>query len=337
MSDRIGVLLTKHFFQEDIDYLSSNVLENVSFIVPSEFTTEAIADAVKNDVNVLFGPHIAKSILDNGKSLQLLQVPWTGVEALGFELLRKYDIAVCNSHSNATVTAEYAVALMMAIAKKVPFHDRQLRLGKWCRPKRGIDDSFMPPVSINGKTIGFIGYGAIARNIVQFLSGFSVEFIAIAAHDYLTPPAPLKFIGGSSSIEFVVSNSDFLFVTLPLTSKTRGLLRKDLLTKTRPSSYLINISRGEIIDEDDLYFVLENKIIAGAAIDAWYNYPTPDCPDVLPSKKNRFHELDNLVLSPHRAGFASGSLPHLDDAIENINRLATGKPLINRVNLEEGY
>lgn len=336
MSENIRVLMTKPYFSEDIVYLRANLLENVSLVSPQAFTDMAIAEAVKGDIHVLFGPYFSQTVLGNATALRLIQVPWAGVDTVDFELLRRYNIPLCNSHSNADVVAEYALSLMLAIAKKIPFHDGRLRQGKWCRPKRG-DGVFMPPVMIGGKTVGFIGYGEIARAVTQLLSGFSLKFIAVARRDHLDTPAPLSFLGGTDDIEFVVGESDFLFITLPLTDATRGLFDKKLLASMKPSAYLINVSRGETIDEDALYVVLKERRIAGAAIDTWYDYPNVDCPDVMPSTRNAFHELDNLVLSPHRAGFVEGRMPHLDGAIENINRLATGRPLINMVDIESGY
>jgi len=334
--DKIRVLLTKRYFQEDISYLRRNLVESVELIQPAGFTSEAIAQAARDDVHVLLGDHVAKETLDNAKGLRLIQIPWTGVDRLDFELLNKYPVVVCNSHSNAGIVAEYAVGLMMAIVKKIPFHDKQLRLGKWMRPRKNSTDSFFPPDVIAGKTIGFVGYGAIARKITQLLSGFGVSFMAVDARQTAPPPEPLQFLGAPNQAAYVMAQSDIVFVAVPLTAKTAGMINGDLLKRMKPSAYLINISRGEVVNESDLYDTLKERLIAGAAVDTWFDYPTEACPDTLPSTYP-FHELDNLVLSPHRAGFAGGLLPHLDDAIENINRLATGRPLVNCVNPNDGF
>ena len=90
----------------------------------------------------------------------------------------------------------------------------------------------------------------------------------------------------------------------------------------KPVSILINVSRGETIIEKDLFNALKHKDIGFAAIDTWYNYPTKENPVTFSSKKYKFHLLNNIVLSSHRAGYAEGILPHLDDAIENLNRLS---------------
>ena len=334
--DRVRVLLTKQYFETDISYLRSNLAENIELVQPARFTSQDIALAARDDVHVLLGDHISRETLDNARELRLIQIPWTGVDRLDFGLLNQYSIAVCNSHSNAGVVAEYAVGLMMAVVKSIPFHDKQLRQGKWMRPRRNAPDSFLPPYLIAGKTIGFLGYGAVARKIAQLLSGFEVSFVAVDAHPAVEPPEPLRFLGAPDEAAHVMAQADIVFIAVPLTAKTAGMVNAELLKMMKPSAYLINTSRGEVVNESDLYDALKERRIAGAAIDTWFAYPTETCPDTLPSKYP-FHELDNVVMSPHRAGFAGGLLPHLDDAIENINRLATGRPLINRVDLTNGF
>lgn len=330
--DCIRVLLTRRYCDTDLDYMKSKLADNIEMVEPSEFTSDAITLAAREDTDALFGEHVSREILDSAKNLKLIQIPWTGVDRLDFDLLRDYDVPVCNSHSNAGVVSEYAVGLMMAVTKGIPFHDKRLRSGKWMRPGQ---DGFQPPFVLAGKTVGFLGYGAVARNIASILSGFNVKFMAIDARQSETPE-PLDYLGGPEYAPRVMAESDIVFVTLPLTEKTVEMVNAKLLARMKPSAYIINVSRGEIVNEADLYHALKDKRIAGAAIDTWYCYPARADMDAMPSLYP-FHELDNVVMSPHRAGFGDGLLPHLDDAIENLNRLATGRPLINRVDLNEGF
>lgn len=103
------------------------------------------------------------------------------------------------------------------------------------------------------------------------------------------------------------------------------------------SSIFINVSRGEIVNETDLYYALKNNIIGSAGIDTWYNYPSFKNPDVYPSIKHDFHKLDNIILSPHRSGYIEDGFPHLDDAIDNLNKFTKNEQLINIVSLKNGY
>ena len=105
MSQKIRVLLSKDFFEKDLEYIHSQLVENVELVKPAAFTPEAIAGAVKDNIHAILGEPPAKVVLDNAKDLKLIQVPWTGVDRLDFELLKQYPFLVCNSHSNAVVVA----------------------------------------------------------------------------------------------------------------------------------------------------------------------------------------------------------------------------------------
>jgi phosphoglycerate dehydrogenase-like enzyme len=316
--------------------LRAGLRPDVELVTPPAFTPEALLEAVR-DVDALLGDQITQPLLEAGTRLRLIQVPWTGVDRLDFALLRQFTVPVCNSHSNAVPVAEMAVSLMLAIAKKIPLHDARLREGNWMRPKRGEPDSHLPPTLVSGRTAGFLGFGAIARQIAQLLAGFQMRFIATDARADATPPAPLDAVYPPEQLLEVAAQSDLLFVTLPLTPATRGLVNAEVFAAMSPSAYLINTSRGEVVDEEALYTALSTRRIAGAAIDTWYQYPKADQPQVLPSARFPFHALDNLVLSPHRAGFAEGTLPHLGDVVANLNRLAAGEPLINQVDVHAGF
>jgi phosphoglycerate dehydrogenase-like enzyme len=333
---KVKVLATKEFFKQDIEYLLAGLSSNIRLEFPVSFSVEVIAEAA-TEAHVLLGDVVTKEILNNAPCLKLIQVPWTGIERLDFDLIRQYPVIVCNSHSNASAVAEYAVALLLDVMKKIAFHDRNIRYGRWFRPSREHGAPFYPSDRLSGKTVGFIGFGSIARRIAHLLVGFDVEMIAVASKRYEIVPEPLSSIVGLEALDSVIERADILFIAVPLTKKTARLIDGGRLAKMKSTAYLVNIARGEVIPEDDLYEVLANHRIAGAALDAWYNYPRQGQPEAYPSTRNPFHELDNVVLSPHRAAFLKGEIPHLSDVVENLNRFATSQPLINVVNLEEGY
>ncbi len=337
MSGKIRVLATRRFTPEDLQYIRSRVDPNVELMEPADFSADALAEAVQHGVKALLGEPPGKEVLDKAHDLRLIQVPWTGVDRLDFQLLGQYPFAVCNSHSNARIVAEYACSLLLSAAKWIPYHDRRLRRGEWCRPNLGEAALFRPPESLCRKTIAVIGFGAVGRALAQMLSGFGADIRAVAAKPSdKTPSFPSRLVGPERMAE-VVSAADFVVIAVPLTDETRGMIGKNIFERMKRTAYLINVSRGEVVVEEDLYGALSERLIAGAAIDTWYQYPTADIPKVFPSQRFPFHELDNLILSPHRAGFARAEFPHLDDAIENINRLASGKELFNVVELARGY
>jgi phosphoglycerate dehydrogenase-like enzyme len=130
---------------------------------------------------------------------------------------------------------------------------------------------------------------------------------------------------------------DYLFISVPLTESTKGFVNEEFLKELQNTAVLINISRGEVINEDALFVALANKRLLGAGIDTWYNYPKNPNEPTFPSSRNPFHELKNLVMSPHRSAFIAGELPHLDDAALNINRAAEGLDPINIISTQNKY
>lgn len=331
------VLLTKPFFEKDISYIKSKIPKEIEIIVPKNFDENTIKDASK-DADVLFGPLMSESILSNAKNLKYIQVPWTGVDKLDFKLLSKFNVTVCNSHSNSSIVAEHALALMFDSAKKIAYHDGLLRKGEWNRPKPDDSNEITPfSKEIKGSTIGIVGYGAIGQDIHQFLESFSCSFkIFNRTGKFVEEKKNTSFIKIDEVYEHL-NNINFIFIAVALTDKTVDLIDDKFFAALNSESILINISRGEVINEKSLYEALLNNEIAFAGIDTWYNYPTRDNPEIFPSSKYPFHKLTNIVMSPHRAGMIHGGLPHLDDAITNLNRLFEGKDLINVVSLTNKY
>jgi phosphoglycerate dehydrogenase-like enzyme len=331
------VLLTKPFFEKDISYIKNKIHRDIEIIIPNSFDENTIKDAAK-DADVLFGPLMSESILSNAENLKYIQVPWTGVDKLDFELLSKFNVKVCNSHSNSSIVAEHAIALMFDSAKKISYHDALLRHGKWNRPKPDNSNEITPfSKEIKGSTIGIIGYGAIGQNIHHFLENFSCSFkIFNRTGRFADEKKNTSFIKIDEIYEHL-NKIHFIFIAVALTDKTVDLIDNKFFDALNNDSILINISRGEVINEKDLYDALLKNKISFAGIDTWYNYPSKDNPESFPSSKYPFHELSNIVISPHRAGMIDGSLPHLNDAITNLNRIFEGKDLINVVSLTHKY
>lgn len=332
----LQVLATKKFFPQDIEYISSALDGLAELCFPAAYDVDSIA-ASAGTADVLLGGLVSRVVLEQATHCRLIQIPWTGVDALDFSLLSEFSIPACNSHSNSRAVAEYAFALTLALSKQIPVHDRLLRQGQWGRPRPDGSGFFQPPASLVGKTAGILGTGAIGRHLGDMLSAFGMACIGTRKNSGAGIPDGFKEIFPSESHFQVASEADVLIITLPLTSSTRNLIDQDVFQAMKPESFLVSVSRGAIIDQGALFKALDTKMIAGAAIDTWYQYPTADNPDTLPSGDYPFETLDNLILSPHRAGFLAGQMPHLDDAIDNIRRLAQGKPLLNEIMLNEGY
>lgn len=330
------VLLTKSFFDSDLEYMKSRLNPKVELVIPESFDEQTILKYTP-EADVFLGAYFTEPILRMAKKLKLIQIPWTGVNTLDFDLIEKFDFVVCNSHSNSHVVAEHAIALLMDAAKKISYHDSLMRKGNWNRP--GLNENDISPFSktlMNSK-IGLLGFGAIGRDIYNMMAGFNCTFKVFNRTGNPTLNADNISFHSILEVYKELFDLDFVIISIPLTHNTQGLIDQKFFEAMDKNSVLINISRGEVIVEEDLFNSLNTKTIAFSAIDTWYNYPNKNKPLAFPSLKYPFHELDNIVLSPHRAGFVDSGFPHLDDAIENLNRLADDRDLINVVSLKTGY
>ncbi len=334
----INVLLTRKFFPADIRHIQDGVRPGCKLIIPEAFSEEDLLPYAK-DADIFFGPVISKRLCAAADHLRFIQVPWTGVDNLNFDLIREIGVKVCNSHSNAYAVAEQAVALMMDAAKKLSYHDRTMRAGDWNRPKPDGSNKVSPfSKRISGSRSCIVGFGHIGRLIQQYLSGFGCTF-SIADISVTEPrqEGDVSFFP-MDRLDDALNGADFVFLCVPLTDQTRGFWGDAQFRQMGQEAILINTSRGEIVDEDALYRALSGNLIAGAAMDTWYNNPKNpfdiSCP---PSLAHPFQELDNLVLSPHRAAMIAGELPHLDDAILNINRTIEGLDPLNVVSIDNRF
>ncbi|CAF3792398.1 unnamed protein product [Rotaria sp. Silwood1] len=213
-----------------------------------------------------------------------------------------------------------------------------MKEGKW---RLGDDEAVSIP--LRDRKIGLLGYGAINKKVHKFLSGFDVEFHILKRSWEKSDEIIAKKYLPSQLNEFL-TEVDTLIIALPDTDETNNLIgtkELELLGKNK-KSVLVNIARGAIINEEALYNALKNNVIAGAALDVWYNYHPESDGDgkkyLYDSKKFPFHELDNVILSPHRAASPHDDLKRWDEVIENISRFANGeKGFINTVDITKGY
>lgn len=334
----VNVLLTRKFFPADLEYIQKGVKEGTNIIIPEAYTEDVLMQYAET-ADIFLGPVISKRLCEAAKNLKFIQVPWTGVDNLNFDLIREIGVKVCNSHSNAYAVAEHAIALMFDAAKKVSYHDRLMRTGDWNRPKPDKSNVVSPfSKRISGSNIGIIGYGHIGKLIKQNVSALGCKF-----HVNNTRVTE-KYVEGDityypmNELNELLSQVDYVFLTVPLTPQTKGFFGAQAFASMKDDAIMINVSRGEIVDPAAMYDALTNNKIAGVAMDTWYNNPkSPFDNDCKPSLEYPFEKLDNIVLSPHRSAMVVGELPHLDDAIVNINRVADRLEPINVVNIEKKF
>ncbi len=334
----MNVLLTKKMMSQDIEYIQSRLSSDVKLIFPESYDENTLINNV-SEAECILGGFFSEGLLLHAKNLKFAQIPWTGVDNLDFDLLQRHNVVVCNSHSNSEVVAEHALAMMMDATKKLSYHDREMRVGNWNRLFPNTQNNISPfSKKITNSKIGIIGFGAIGQHIANMLQGFNCSFHVFSRSGVIAEEFKSD-VKGHKIKDFLeeAKDLDVVFVAIPLTKETKGMIDIHFFNAMSIDSILINISRGQVLNPAHLYDALFNKQIGAAAIDTWYNYPSPSNPKVFPSLEFPFHELDNIILSPHRAGYVDSGFPHLNDAIENLNRGAKGEPLKNIVSLYNNY
>lgn len=324
----MNVYLSKKFLEKDINYIASKV-EGLNMFGPVDTLSEFLYLANTFDIGVVIGPPPPQNwLLKTEKPILAVQIPWSGLDNIDYSYCKELGIRVCNSKSNSSTVAEMAVGLLFSMIKGIPLHDKSLRNGEWHRSDS--NKGHFPPVGLSGKTIGYLGFGSVNQILFRMLSCFDLS------HCFLNRTGPgaddhkLRYFSPERKQEFF-KQCDIVVAALPLNSNTKGFVDHECLANLGESGFLINICRGGIVVEEDLYKFLKARLIRGAAIDTWYQYPSKSKTNCQPSSFP-FHELENVVMSPHRAGYCDGKMPHLDDVISNLIRMGKDEMPFNVVN-----
>ncbi|MGD8394518.1 MAG: NAD(P)-dependent oxidoreductase [Candidatus Eiseniibacteriota bacterium] len=290
--------------------------------------------------DVLVAGRPAPGLLAASRRLRLLVVPYAGVPAATIELLRaRPHVALSNLHHNAAPTAELAVALLLAAGKRLVPIDAALRRHDWT-PRYAADRSLL----LAGRTALIVGFGAIGRRVGAACRGLGMRVVGVRRQ-----PAPVPAVAdgqGSTGIEEVgpealdrlLPCAAALVLCVPTTAATRGLIGARELARLPDGAVLVNVARGEVVDENALHAALASGRIA-AGLDVWYRYPAgPDTRRRTPPAHRSFESLDNVVMSPHRAGHcADTERLRAEHLARLLNAVASGAPPPNRVDLDLGY
>ncbi|MHA1987864.1 MAG: NAD(P)-dependent oxidoreductase [Promethearchaeota archaeon] len=312
--------------------------ENIKILFSTKTTEKSRVDLVSN-ADILVGWRPSVKLFSEAPKMKLFINPGAGIQPL-IDRFRKENekrkVLLINGHGNSYFVAQHAVALLLTLMNKTIPHHGWMQKGKW---RTGDNDAISIPLRF--RKVGFLGYGAINQKIHRFLSGFDVDFSILRKH-WKKQISPLQTKAEKyefSQLHEFLKNIDILFVAIPLTSLTKGLIKKTELELLGENGLIVNVARGDIIDEESLYKALQRNDITGAAIDVWYDY-TPKSDE---QGRNYpfhfpFHKLDNIILSPHRGYSPFSDLLRWDEVIENIKRMGMGRSdFINVVNLEEEY
>ncbi len=303
-------------------------------VVQSELSVDSMLEN-GGDVEIIASVRVPSEFIVEAPNLRMIQTFGAGIDGVDLNAVRERgDIIVCNNHVNSAEVAEFAISLLLAVAKNLIPSDRELRSGNWIHRWGGP----VPNLEIRGKKALIIGLGHIGADIAKRLKFFEISIIAATRSGASRNDNLVDQVVRIDEVQPFVRDADFVILSLPLTNESEGLVNREFLSWMKPTAILVNISRAQIIDEQALYDVLKEKRIHGAGIDVWWRYPTKWRGTAVPPADVPFHELDNIVITPHRAAYSE----HIEQqlylfAAENILRFINGETPMNKIDLELGY
>jgi len=281
------------------------------------------------DVDVVVTMGFSREMGAAARRLRLVQVPGAGLDRIDRAAVPP-GAALANAYGHEVGIAEYALGAMLALTRDFVRLDAALRRGVWAS-QWAVNVPAPPPwPELAGKTLGILGYGRIGAALAHRARAFDMEICAIRRDVARSAGDGLALLGGLEILDEVLRRSDYLAITLPASAATRGLIGEAQLAAMKRTALLVNVARAEIVDEDALYRALAGGVIAGAALDVWYRYPTEAVPT--PPARPPFHELPNVLMTPHVSGWTEGMLRARVRLIAaNIRRVARGEPPDNLI------
>ena len=297
-------------------------------------------EAPPSDTIAAIGGEDSAALFSQMPNVQLLQVPYTGVDWLDPSGIPS-GCTVANVHGMETPIAEFVLTGMLESVTGFSKMDADYKADAVFRtpfPPAHWNDGQPVPFhrELAGSTVGIIGYGHIGAAVAKRSLAFDMRVIGTArrARDGAAPDG-LDWLGTSEDIPKLLAESDFVVVACPLTLETEGLIDQAALATMKPDAVLINVGRGAVCDEAALFDALSTGQIGGAVLDVWWNQPSADDPRV-PGWKDEahpFHELPNVFITPHSSGWTQAGTERrrIEEIAKNLDALVSGAPLINVV------
>jgi D-3-phosphoglycerate dehydrogenase len=311
------VMLTNAMHPLPLARLQAHASVRVAPASDPQSLVDAAADA---DVIVVRAP-LPPQALD-GPRLRGVVRHGAGLDMIPVEHASRLGIAVANvPQVNAVSVAEYAVGQMLALAHRLRLADATLRAQGWQQARQLADGSS----EVAGKVVGIVGLGAIGTEVARICHhGLRAKVLGVRRSAAPMPP----FVTGTS-LEELFAAADIVVLACPLDDSTRGLVGARQLARMKRGAFLVNVSRGPVVDEDALVEALRHGPLGGAALDVFREQPLPPASPLL--------ALPNVILSPHLAGITEDSMRRMGEgAVEQVLQLLAGELPRHWVNTQAG-
>lgn len=266
--------------------------EAFSAVTIKQFSREELLKHI-SDYHILairVDTKVDKELLDHAKNLKVIATATAGTDHIDLATAKEKGIEVFSLQGvNTTATAEHALALLLSLVRKIPAAHTSLLQGKWDRA------SFIG-TQLSGKKLGVVGFGRIGREIAARARAFGMQILAY--DPYLKDADFANNHATKMEMDALLQEADVITLHVLLTDETRGFINAKKLALLKPTTILLNCSRGEVIVEQDLVHALQHKKIAGAALDVFSHEPLSQDSELLSYAKSH----DNLLLTPHIGG-----------------------------------
>jgi glycerate dehydrogenase len=283
---------------------------------PAGLVVERCRDA---EIILINKTPLSRATFEQLPKLKMVSVLATGYNMVDTVAAREKNIIVCNAPAYGTASvAQHTFALILELTNHVGVHAASVAAGDWTRTKDWCYNKTLI-IGLEGKTIGIVGFGNIGRETAKIAMAFGMKVLYYSGHkkddDY-----PAQYV----TLQTLFEQSDILSLHCPLTANNNMFVNKQLLGLMKPSAMLVNTARGQLINEADLAFALNNNVIAGAALDVLSVEP--------PTSDNPLFKAKNCIITPHNAWMSTEARQRiLDITAQNIQAYLDGKP-INVVN-----
>lgn len=319
---RIDVLVCDPNLVEHRDQLES-LVDDIAICHWATDPVSSEAFRLLERSSVYVGTKFTAEMAQHAPQLELVLVGGAGYDGIDLAQLPA-DVQVANTFNHETSIAEYVVAAAVLMRRKILQQSRALSEGVWAS---SVYDPTIPQAhSLADANVGILGYGHIGKAVWQAFRSFGAKGRAIRHTAASETPDELEWLGTLADLGTLLDESDVLVVCVPLNEQTRGIIGASELARLGSNSIVINVSRGPLIDEDALYDALASEIVAGAAIDVWYQYPDTAGHGFPASRP--FWELPNALVTPHISGVTNTTfVGRVRDIAKNIRNQVAGNPI----------
>lgn len=279
------------------------------------YKKEEMLKLIRDVDGIIIGiDELSAEIIEEANELKVISKYGIGLDNIDMNMVTNKKIVVTNTPTaNVDAVADLTFGLILSLARRIPEANKKTKSGKWEK---------IIGKSIWKKTIGIIGLGKIGRQVVKRAQGFEMNILAfdIVKDKKFAQKYGIKYV----NLEKLLQKSDYITIHIPLNDATRNMISYEELEKIKKEAFLINTSRGGIVDEEALYNALRNNKLRGAALDVYENEPLQETP---------LKELDNMIMTSHIGAYTEEAIENMGiQAAQNLIDVLEGREPQNRVN-----